>query len=1424
MAVTEVGTPAAPTVSSGTNSPSVSPSWSGTQTLTAGNYLVAVVTNWGGTTGGTPGTPAGWTQALTIKGSSRSSVTFFTKVAAGSDTAPTISASNTGTATFSTLAAQLHELTGQDATTPLPTSGTATGTTVNPLVVTTSGNVPQTGCFALGAASLAVSASATSTLTAGSGWTSIADNGSTTTRAHWILTSQSNPTSGATLSESFGYTTTGAFLAGAIIVVQPSSGVAGTATLSGSGTLAGSAIGPGSAAMSGSGTLAATAALSGGITGAAFGTGTNNTATTVSAPAPAGVGLTDLLLMWVTDVTSTVTFSVTAGSTGWTSVGPTTGNNITATLFYKNADSTDVTLSGSSGSYTITPSSAHSAEGIIVCAPGCSFDPSSPPNAGQFAANATGSTYPATGVTTSNSGDTLMLFGAVRVPSSTPPVMSLPGGFTSFVAQGNTSSAAAANIGVFAGTQIQVSAGATGTETVSSAATGNGGAFLVALSGSGVTPSATVVQQVAGAPDSGGFQAITKLSGATSVRLAYSTSPSMTSPSFVAAQTPDSLGYVRHTVSGLSAATVYYYQAADTPSGGGESLIGAIGQCKTLPASGAPADFTVALVSCIAQQDTTTPPALDAAMADWISYGADLNIFTGDFDYSGTVSTTLATQVGIFETQIARYSALGDMTAQHWGYYCRSDHEAGPDNGDSNNTYTATNIAAAQQVFPFGVLGDTVNTPVHGLYQAWTAGRVRFIMIDVRNTDRSPGGNTDNGSKTMLGATQLAWLENQLIQSEPLKVIISDVGWMGTPTIVSGPDKWWSYDTERQAIISYIAANKAAVQNVMLWHGDTHLVGCTPGSANSWGGFSVYCAAPLLNIGGGLMQSTFTQKYNNGGSGECRQYGRISFTDTGSKITVDFQGWDAVNAVAQVEQIDVFETPVTLSGSGTLAASPVRPAAAALSGTGTLAAAETIGWKAALSGSGTLAAAEIQSGAATLSGSGTLTGSPVRPATAALSGSGTLSASPVLPGAAALTGAGTLSASPLRAGAAALTGTGTLAATGVKGFPGTAALSGTGTLSASVTTGTTATLSGSGTLNASSGGAATLTGSGTLSASPVLTGAAALTGTGTLSATGVKGFISTAALSGSGTLAATEVQSGVAALSGSGTLAASPVRPATAALSGTGTLAASPVFTGLAALSGTGTLASAGETIRTIAALSGSGTLAATYAAGGAALSGSGTLSATAVLTISGTAALTGSGTLAATATQGAQAAMSGSGTLSATDIKGFQGAAALSGTGTLAATEVQSGAASLSGSGTLSATAAQGIPAALSGTGTLSAASSTPGTATLSGTGILSASPVRAGAATLSGSGTLAALWKMGQQAALSGLGTLLASPSFPRVSVMSGTGTLSAIQSAAVVPATGTGSVFPFATGTPAVTSTINGTGTVTPKTTSTTGVTHG
>ena len=77
----------------------------------------------------------------------------------------------------------------------------------------------------------------------------------------------------------------------------------------------------------------------------------------------------------------------------------------------------------------------------------------------------------------------------------------------------------------------------------------------------------------------------------------------------------------------------------------------------------------------------------------------------------------------------------------------------------------------------------------------------------------------------------------------------------------------------------------------------------------------MYCAAPMHNTGGGLDNAVFTSFYDNSG-GNCRQYGRITFTDDGHTITIVYQGWDAVGQVAQVTQTDTFSCPPAAPAKG----------------------------------------------------------------------------------------------------------------------------------------------------------------------------------------------------------------------------------------------------------------------------------------------------------------------------------------------------------------------------------------------------------------------------------------------------------------------------------------------------------------------------
>lgn len=433
------------------------------------------------------------------------------------------------------------------------------------------------------------------------------------------------------------------------------------------------------------------------------------------------------------------------------------------------------------------------------------------------------------------------------------------------------------------------------------------------------------LSMIAGAPTASGFTVVSKPVGGTSVRLKVATDAGLTqNVQFVAAQVPDSYGYVRHTAAGLTAATQYYCQLADTPQGGSETLFGPVARVRTLPPAGSPQSFRVSFASCIDSQTGLVSP--NAAIDDWVAWNADLKIFLGDFDYLNPSATDVPTQVGNYENQIINYGITSLLTTG-WGYYCRSDHDStNTDNGDSNNAWTAANIQAALEVFPWGTLGDTRN-PTVGLYQSWVVGRVRFIMPDIRNTDRSAGAATDGPSKTMLGAAQLAWFRQQLLQPEPLKVVVADSAWMG-PFLAGQPDKWWSYDYERQQVEAHVFANGGLIGGLVWWHGDDHCVACCPAASNTWGAFPVYCAAPMRNVGGSVpnVAATFPQSYNAGG-GDCRQYGRVTITDDGTTITVAFSGWDALNGLQRVSQTDTFRAEAPAQSAAAVAASATSSAA-----------------------------------------------------------------------------------------------------------------------------------------------------------------------------------------------------------------------------------------------------------------------------------------------------------------------------------------------------------------------------------------------------------------------------------------------------------------------------------------------------------------
>ena len=164
----------------------------------------------------------------------------------------------------------------------------------------------------------------------------------------------------------------------------------------------------------------------------------------------------------------------------FTAVTPSSGQNCSTQLLYKNATSTDVSLSATASTYTITASASHNIAGIILDAPGATFDPT-PTSSGQLL-SAAGTSFTVSGVTTTHANDQLLWFGASRSPLTTDSaVITIPTGYQELVSQVTTTNSSV-NVGAILATNVKVSAGATGstTGTLGNAAD-DGGGLLVAI-------------------------------------------------------------------------------------------------------------------------------------------------------------------------------------------------------------------------------------------------------------------------------------------------------------------------------------------------------------------------------------------------------------------------------------------------------------------------------------------------------------------------------------------------------------------------------------------------------------------------------------------------------------------------------------------------------------------------------------------------------------------------------------------------------------------------------------------------------------------------------------------------------------------------------------------------------------------------------
>ena len=316
----------------------------------------------------------------------------------------------------------------------------------------------------------------------------------------------------------------------------------------------------------------------------------------------------------------------------------------------------------------------------------------------------------------------------------------------------------------------------------------------------------------------------------------------------------------RFELAGLSAQTSYTY----VPLVDGIAVPARTGRFTTFDSG--PMSFVVAAASCARLGSNGVVYETIAAI------DPDLFIATGDLFYADYVETA--------EHYAHAYESSLGQPAQALLYssvpiaYVWDDHDYGRNNSDRTMPYRNLALSAYRQNVPHFPL------PVDdSVYQSFSIGRVQFVLLDDRS-QRDPAATPDGPDKTMLGASQLQWLQERLLDnSYALTVLISQVPWVVPPE--PGADYWGGYAYERGEIADFIAENN--IDNLLMVAGDAHMVAIDDGtntdySAAGNASFPLLQAA-ALDRPGSIKGGPYSEGAFPGGG----QFGIIEVEDTGGE-------------------------------------------------------------------------------------------------------------------------------------------------------------------------------------------------------------------------------------------------------------------------------------------------------------------------------------------------------------------------------------------------------------------------------------------------------------------------------------------------------------------------------------------------------------
>jgi alkaline phosphatase D len=188
----------------------------------------------------------------------------------------------------------------------------------------------------------------------------------------------------------------------------------------------------------------------------------------------------------------------------------------------------------------------------------------------------------------------------------------------------------------------------------------------------------------------------------------------------------------------------------------------------------------------------------------------DLLLMLGDNNYANTTDPKVFLKYFGVQRRLPGYADISRRAPQ---YAIWDNHDYGPEPCDKTARNKERSLQAFKSFWPNPGAGESENP---GVYHQFSRPGVDFFMLDDRYY-RSPDASKDDGTKSLLGEKQLAWLKQGLLASKaPVKVIGCGCEWESNGI----KNSWMTFRRERDDLFKFIEDHD--ITGVLLLSGDRH--------------------------------------------------------------------------------------------------------------------------------------------------------------------------------------------------------------------------------------------------------------------------------------------------------------------------------------------------------------------------------------------------------------------------------------------------------------------------------------------------------------------------------------------------------------------------------------------------------------------------